>query len=126
MGSTTSAFNNILIMIQFYSYIFIIRTLSDVAVTIEIGTLGGDGIIDVIEGQLSFGLPIVDGFSFASIPLQVSTLTYSEYAERGFDIADDFDIDEIPLDAADGISICNVIIMQSKTSLLQIIISVFF
>lgn len=113
-------------MIEFYSYIFIIRTLSDVAVTIEIGTLGGDGIIDVIEGQLSFQLPIVDGFSFASIPLQVSTLTYSEYAERGFDIADDFDIDEIPLDAADGISICNIIIMQSKTSLLQIIISVFF
>ena len=69
-------------------------------VTIEIDS--DEGIIDLTEGQIHFILPYVDGFSYASIPLRVRTLTFSEYAAQGLDLTDDFDAEDIPITAADS------------------------
>ena len=42
------------------------------------------------------------GFSYGAVPIKVSTLTYSEYAARGFDLENDFSPSVIPANAADG------------------------
>ena len=65
--------------------------------------LSVDGIIDIIEGQPYSDVLLVSGFSYAAIPIRISTLTYSEYAAGGYNLEDDFDPSVIPLDAADGI-----------------------
>ena len=59
-------------------------------------------IYDIIEGgQLE--LPILtSGFSYGSIPLTVSLITYSEYMDRGFNLTDGFESEDLPIDAATG------------------------
>ena len=42
------------------------------------------------------------GFSYGAVPIKVSTLTYSEYAARGFNLENDFSPSVIPANAADG------------------------
>lgn len=42
------------------------------------------------------------GFSYSAVPIKISTLTYTEYQARGFDLEDDFDAGDVPVDAADG------------------------
>ena len=59
-------------------------------------------VFDVTEGE-SLNLFIsTDGFSYGGIPLTVSFITYSDYMEMGFNLTDDFDLDDIPTDAAQG------------------------
>jgi hypothetical protein len=64
--------------------------------------LSADGIIDIVEGLPSSDVLTTSGFSYGSIPIRISTLTYSEYAASGYDLEDDFDPSVIPMDAADG------------------------
>lgn len=61
-----------------------------------------DGFIDITEGQGYIGYFLTSGFAYGSIPIQVSTLTYSQFEARGFSLDDEFDSDGIPFDAADG------------------------
>ena len=42
------------------------------------------------------------GFSYGAVPIRISTLTYSEYEAKGFNLEDDFDAVDVPNDAADG------------------------
>ena len=50
----------------------------------------------------------VTGYSYGSVGVQVSILTYSEYAARGFNLSqDEFDASVIPINAADGM-LCDV------------------
>ncbi len=70
--------------------------------------LSVDGIIDIIEGLPSSDVLTTSGFSYGSIPIRISTLTYSEYAASGYDLEDDFDPSVIPVDAADGTHINGV------------------
>jgi hypothetical protein len=71
--------------------------------------LSVDGIIDIIEGLPSSDVLTTSGFSYGSIPIRISTLTYSEYAASGYDLEDDFDPSVTPMDAADGTRINGVI-----------------
>ena len=62
-----------------------------------------EGVIDIIEGgqyeeELRFR-----GFSYGSVPIRVYSLTYSEYAARGFNLEDDFDSNVIPANPANGL-----------------------
>ena len=61
-----------------------------------------ENIYDIKEGgQLE--LPILtSGFSYGSIPLTVSLITYSEYMDRGFNLTDGFESEDLPIDAATG------------------------
>ena len=45
---------------------------------------------------------ISSGFSYGAVPIKISTLTYTEYQARGFNIESDFDEGDVPDDAADG------------------------
>ena len=42
------------------------------------------------------------GFSYGTVPIRTYTLTYSEYAARGFNLEDSFDSSVIPANAASG------------------------
>lgn len=61
-----------------------------------------EGIIEITEGRPYSDILFASGFSYGVIPIQISTLTFSEYAAEGFDLEDDFDTIDIPTDAADG------------------------
>ena len=61
-----------------------------------------EGFIDIIEGEINIDFLFTTGFAYGRIPITVSTLTYSQYEARGFSLADNFDADETPADAADG------------------------
>ena len=66
-------------------------------------TLDSDeGLIATTEGQLLFTPVFFSGFSYGNLLVRISTLTYSEFAARGFNIEDEFAPDEIPAMAADG------------------------
>ena len=78
-------------------------TLHCVGVEIELDS--EEGFIDVNEGILNFTPFETEGFSYGSIPVRMYLFTYSEYAARGFNLTDDFDSDDIPADAVDGLLI---------------------
>ena len=61
-----------------------------------------EGVINTTEGSFpDFELSIL-GFSYSSVTIMVSLLTYSEYAARGYSLENDFDPDLIPTSAADS------------------------
>ena len=61
-----------------------------------------EGVINATEGNLlDIGLSIF-GFSYGSVTIMVSILTYSEYAARDYSLENDFDPDLIPTSAADS------------------------
>ena len=67
-----------------------------------VGVFSVEGIIDISE-DLVLGFSIdATGFSYGAVPIKISTLTYSEYAARGFNLENDFGPSVIPADAADG------------------------
>ena len=76
-------------------------TLYTIGVTIELFSYD-EGLINATEGNSIFIDLLFSGYSFGLIPVRVSTLTYSEYMARGFNIANEFHSDVIPNDAADG------------------------
>lgn len=80
-------------------YYYVI-TASFLAAVFEIAS--DEGIIDIDEGLILFQQLFTSGFSYGAVPIKISTLTYSEYAQRGFSLTDDFDSDDIPTDAADS------------------------
>ena len=72
------------------------------ALTIRVFVTSSEGVVNATEGSLpDIGLSIV-GFSYGSVTVMVSILTYSEYAARGYSLENDFDPDMIPTSAADS------------------------
>ena len=62
-----------------------------------------EGVIDIIEGRQYEEALRSSGFSYGSVPIRVYSLTYSEYAARGFNLEDGFDSNVIPAIAANGL-----------------------
>ena len=70
--------------------------------SIEVFAASSEGVINATEGNSPrIGMSIV-GFSYGSVTIMVSILTYSEYAARGYSLENDFDPDLIPTSAADS------------------------
>lgn len=69
---------------------------------ISIEVESDDGLIRTTEGTLPFVPIVFNGFNYGILFVRVTTLTYSEYAARGFNIEDEFDPEDIPAVAADG------------------------
>lgn len=93
--------------VSYYAYCILYKlTWTDLILCYYVGVvielLSDNGLINASEGTFSLHQFLVSGFSYAAIPVRASTLTYSEYAARGFNLADEFDSDVIPPDAADG------------------------
>lgn len=66
-------------------------------------SIEGAVVFDVAEGdQLSLFL-LATGFSYDEVPIVISFITYSDYMDRGFNLTDEFDADEVPANAADGV-----------------------
>lgn len=66
------------------------------------GVPSNEGIIDISE-DIGTGFAIdASGFSYGAVPIKISTLTYSEYAARGFNLEDSFDSSVIPANPASG------------------------
>ncbi len=72
-------------------------------VGVEIELDSEEGVIDVNEGVQSLNIFYTEGFSYGPIAITMSIFTYSEYEERGYDLADSFEADEIPANAANGL-----------------------
>ena len=64
-----------------------------------------DGVIEIVEGMEYESVLSSTGFTYSIVPIRVYSLTYSEYAARGFNLEDDFDSNEIPANAANGLSV---------------------
>ena len=62
-----------------------------------------EGVIEIVEGMEYESVLSSTGFTYSTVPIRVYSLTYSEYAARGFNLEDDFDSNEIPANAADGL-----------------------
>lgn len=73
-------------------------SLVGVSITLD----SGEDLIATTEGQLLIFPVSFSGFSYGIVFVRISTLTYSEYAARGFNVEDEFAPDEIPAMAADG------------------------
>ena len=73
-----------------------------VAATIElIGPSSEEGGLFVIEeGEVLTLLIAASGFSYGDIPLNISLITYSDYAALGFILEDEFSSALVPEDAA--------------------------
>ena len=60
------------------------------------------GSIDITEGREYEDSLQYSGFSYGAVPISITTLTYSEYADRGYILEDTFDSSAIPSNAASG------------------------
>ena len=60
------------------------------------------GSIDITEGIEYEDSLQYSGFSYGAVPISITTLTYSEYADRGFILENSFDSIAIPSNAASG------------------------
>lgn len=60
------------------------------------------GSIDITEGIEYEDFLQNSGFSYGAVPIRINTLTYSEYADRGYSLEDSFDSGAIPSNAASG------------------------
>ena len=60
------------------------------------------GAIDITEGIRYHDSLQSIGFSYGKVPIRMYTLTYSEYAARGFNLEDSFDSSVIPANPASG------------------------
>ena len=76
--------------------------LDSISTAAVFGIPSNNGIIDVSEGIFDTTFIDATGFSYGAVPIKISTLTYSEYAARGFNLEDDFSPSVIPANAADG------------------------
>ena len=89
------------------------RSLHCYVMKLYIGALfelaSDEGLIDIVEGEVAINFILTNGFSYGAVPIRVSTLTYSEFTERGYNLADHFDSDDIPVDAADGMPLLHII-----------------
>ena len=57
-------------------------------------------VLNISEGESQRVIITTTGFAYSDIPVTVSTLTYSEYADLGFELADNFE--QFPDAAATG------------------------
>lgn len=60
------------------------------------------GVIDITEGIEYGNILRSTGFSYSTVPIRVYTLSYSEYAARGFNLEDTIDSSVIPANPASG------------------------
>jgi hypothetical protein len=75
-----------------------------IALFIEVsrGSASSEGVINATEGHYpDTGLTIL-GFTYGSVTVKASVLTYSEYAARGYNLENDFNPNVIPTTAADS------------------------
>ena len=77
-----------------------------------------DGVIDIVEGEIGFNILFGNGFSYGAVPIRVTTFTYSEFAARGYNLEDEFDSDDIPMDAADGVHACSLLLCSCASQML--------
>ena len=70
----------------------------------DIQVRGGssEGLINTTEGHLPDIQLTILGYSYDSVTVMTSVLTYSEYAAGGYSLEDNFNPDLIPPSAADG------------------------
>ena len=67
-----------------------------------------EGVIDIIEGMVYLNVLRFSGFTYDTVPIRVYSLSYSEYEARGFSLADDFDLDDIPMTSANGLLVLDL------------------
>ena len=67
----------------------------------------GAEVIHTVEDSIPKFNFRLTGYSYSYVDVQVSILTYSEYAARGFNLQDEFDASVIPTNAADGM-LCDI------------------
>ena len=72
-------------------------------VGVEIELDSEEGVIDITEGVFSLNSFSTEGFSYGYFTITMSILTYSEHEERGYNLANDFESDDIPANAANGL-----------------------
>ena len=92
-------------------YVSAFRTLSNwiviyhllICVGVEIELDSEEGLIDINEGELPFNLFSTEGFSYGPFVVTMSIFTYSEFEERGYNLTDSFETDDIPENAANGL-----------------------
>ena len=80
--------------------VLLFKFCSPIGVSISLAS--DDGLISTREGELHFNPVSFSGFSYGVVYVRISTLTYSEFAARGFNIEDEFAPDLIPAMSADG------------------------
>ena len=83
------------------NWIVIYHVLICVGVEIELDS--EEGLIDINEGELPFNLFSTEGFSYGPFVVTMSILTYSEFEDRGYNLTDSFETDDIPENAANGL-----------------------
>lgn len=72
------------------------------AIAAVFGFPSNRGVIDITEGIEYQDYLQSSGFSYGTVPIEMFTLTYSQYADMGFTLEDSFDSDVIPTNAASG------------------------
>ena len=72
------------------------------AIAAVFGFPSNRGVIDITEGIEYQDYLQSSGFSYGTVPIEMFTLTYSQYADMGFNLEDSFDSDVIPTNAASG------------------------
>lgn len=55
-----------------------------------------------MEGENVVNVILAEGFSYGSVPISVSTLSFSEFMEEGYILTDFFNSSDIPDNAADS------------------------
>ncbi len=76
--------------------------LDSISTAAVFGISSNEGILDLSEDFVLDFLIDATGFSYGAVPIKISSLTYSEYAARGFNLESDFSPSVIPASAADG------------------------
>ena len=77
-------------------------TLYCSCIGLVIETDSSEGVINATEGDFfAISLSAI-GNSYDLVPVMITALSYSEYAERGFNLENHFDPNLIPTSAADG------------------------
>ena len=80
---------------------FILFSLAAAMIGLRLPSVEG-AVFDVIEGVTREVFLSASGFSYGSIPLRVSFITYSDFMDMGFNLTDEFDLSDLPTDAAQG------------------------
>ena len=69
---------------------------------IEIHGGSSEGVINTTEGRLPGIQLTILGYSYDSVTVMTSVLTYSEYTDSGYNLEENFNPDVIPPSAADS------------------------
>ena len=59
-------------------------------------------VFNVTEGESLRVFVRTSGFSYGNIPVNISLITYAEFMNMGFNLTDEFAVEDLPADAAEG------------------------